>query len=216
MKNKILIIVFSLFLNFVYGQIEQINEMKKLYTKSDSLKKLNKPFIISEEFKLTLVELEKEHPAKFFEKFNEYLVKDNYNECAFLYHLGVLRYSYFNSTNKKYEASGDGALFASLKYMTGEVISIYLKNDIDKYIEILNLVDDYVEKNDYAFHSKKINIKKYKELEYDDLVTNLITNRTKFSEEWTTERKEMLENLNKSIEEYNNLSEEEKNNLNKN
>lgn len=216
MKNKILIIVFSLFINSVYGQIKQINEMKKLYSKSDSLKKISKPFVISQDFKLILIDLEKEHPAKFFEKFNECLAEDKFDECSFLYHLGVLRYSYFNSTNKKYEPSGDGALFASLKYMTGEIISIYLKNDIDKYIEILNSVDEYVAKNDYTFHSRKINTKKYNELKFDDLVKNLTTNKNKFSEEWATEKKEMLVNLEKMIEEYENLPEDERNKLNKN
>lgn len=146
----------------------------------------------------------------FFEKFGEYLNRDKFDECSFLYHLGVLRYSYYNKTNKEYQASGDGALFASLKYMTEEFISIYLKNDIDKYMEILEEVDAYVENNDYDFHSKNIDLEKYNELRYTELIKILRDDREQFEEEWSTERRQKISNLDKIIEEYNNLSDEEK------
>ena len=216
MKYRLLLLSLLLLTNFAFGQIEQILEMKKLYAKTDSIKNFKKPFTISEEFKSTLTELEKQHPSKYFEKFNEYLSQDKFDECSFLYHIGVLRYSYFNSTNKDYQAGGDGALFSSLKYMTGEIISVYLKNDIDKYVEILKAVDDYSENNDYTFHSKKIDLKKYKELKFTELIKNLIDNKNKFNKEWPIERKEMIDNLDKAVEEYNKLTEEEKKELKKN
>ena len=216
MKYRILLLSLLFLTNFAFGQIEQILEMKKFYVKTDSIKNLKKSFSISEEFKSTLTELEKQHPSKFFEKFNEYLSQDKFDECSFLYHIGVLRYSFFNSTNKDYQVGGDGALFSSLKYMTGEIISIYLKNDIDKYIEILKVVDDYSENIDYTFHPKKNALNKYKELKFTELIKNLIDNKNKFIEEWSLERKEMKDNLDKAIEEYNKLTEEEKKELRNN
>jgi hypothetical protein len=216
MKHKLLIFTLLILTNFAFGQMEQLIGLRNLYSKTDSLSKLKKPFVITEEFKSTLIDLDKGHPAKFFEKFNEYLNKDKFDECSFLYHLGVLRYRYYNATNKDYQASGDGALFSSLKYMTGEIISIYLKNDIDKYIEILNSVDNYCENNDYTFHSKFINIEKYNELKFVDLIKNLSENKNTFSEEWSKERKEMKDNLDKAVEEFNKMSEEDKKKLNKN
>ena len=213
MKKIVIFLSIIAFTANSYGQEMDITKVKNWYVKTDSIKNLNRPFILDNDFKIKLFKLEKQHPAIFFETFFEYLEKDKYDECAFLYCLGNIRYAYYNVTNKKYEPSGDGALFASLKYITGEIISIYLKNDIDKYIEILNSVNDYVKTNVYSFHSKKIDFKIYNELQYNKLIDNLNKNRDKFIEEWTEEREKMIERLDESIEEYNNMSEEEKEKL---
>jgi len=190
-----------------------LTEAKLLFIKTDSVKKLNKTFKLDDKFRTVLSELEKQHPLHFFEKSAIYFKICKYDESAFLYHLGVLRYNYFNLTNKDYQASGDGALFESLKYETGENVSIYLKNYIDKFIEILKLVDEYVKTNDYSFHSKTINLKQYNELEYSKLINNLQKNKAKFIDEWTNERNKMLDTINKGIEEYNKLTDEEKKKL---
>lgn len=218
MKHKLLLLTLLSFTNIACGQIDEILEiddileMNNLYAKTDSIKALKNPFSISEEFKLKLTELERQHPSQFFEKFYEYINEDKFDESSFLYHLGVIRYSYYNSTNKNFEASGDGALFPSLQYITGEMISIYLKNDIDKYIEILDAVDSYAEKNDYTFHSKNIDLKKYNELKFTELIKNLSDNKNKLKDEWSIEREEMKDYLSTALESYNTRTEEEKKN----
>ena len=190
-----------------------LTEIKLLYIKTDSVKKLNKTFKLDDKFRALLSELEKQHPLHFFEKSAMYFKICRYDESAFLYHLGVLRYNYYNLTSKDYQASGDGALFESLKYEAGENVSIYLKNYIDKYLEILKLVDEYVKTNDYTFRSKTIDQKQYDKLQYGKLIDNLQKNRAKFTEEWTNERKKILEKINNGMEEYNKLTDEEKKKL---
>lgn len=211
--KKLLIITTLFLLNNAFGQLEELEALKSIYYKVDSVKELNKPFVITDDFNRTLEELNKLHPTAYFIKFNDYLDLDKFDECAFLYNLGVLRFQYYNQTNKKYEASGDGALFSSLKYISGESIFIYLKNDIDKYLEILKAVDQYVENNDYLFHSKQINEEKYRELRFTALIETLIENRNDLETEWKIEREEILINIDKTIEQFKNLTEEERNKL---
>ena len=114
MKKVMIFLVVIAFISNSYGQEWNIEFTKNLYVKTDSIKRLNRQFILDSNFKIELLKLEKQHPSGFFEKFFEYLEKDKYDECAFLYFLGNVRYTYFNLTNKKYEPSGDGALSCSI------------------------------------------------------------------------------------------------------
>ncbi|HSC39121.1 MAG TPA: hypothetical protein VLD19_14665, partial [Chitinophagaceae bacterium] len=80
--------------------------------------------------------LDKIHPAGYFMKAGELMKKMQLNEAAFLYFVGNLRFRYYNAANPGYQASGEGALLASLRSVLGEPIGLYLKTNIDNFIAI--------------------------------------------------------------------------------
>ena len=194
------------------GQIEQLQLYKKLYQTTDSLNKIGLPFAIDSLTFQNAKQLDKEHPAKYFEKAGELLKNSRYNDAAFIYYLGLLRYRFYNTVNPKYQASSDGALVASLQYVFGEPINLYLKTNIDNFKSALQFASDYYAKNDYTFFSKNENLEKYNKLidSYSGLIKDLETNRSKYQKEWDVEKKSMIENIDKSIDEYNKMTPEQK------
>ena|SRR5436190_4340609 len=211
-KTLLTSIAFILVSSTTFGQIEQLLLYKKLYEKADSINKIGHPFTIDSLTIQEAKELDKGHPAKYFGKAGELLNNSKYNAAAFIYYLGLLRYRYYNAVNPKYEASGDGALAASLQNAFGETINLYLKTNIDYFKSALKISSDYYAKNDYTFYSKKKNVDEYNKLidSYSGLITDLETNRTKYQKEWDDEKKMMIENIDKSIDEYNKMTPEEK------
>lgn len=211
-KILLTLITFLLISSTSFGQIEQLQLFKKLYETVDSLNKIGHPFRVDSLTFIDAKQLDKEHPAKYFEKAGELFKNSKYNDAAFIYYLGLLRYRYYNTVNPKYQASGDGALAASLQYVFGETINLYLKTNIDNFKSALQISSDYYAKNDYTFYPKKKNIEKYNKLidSYSGLIKDLETNRTKYQKEWEDEKKMMIENIDKSIDEYNKMTPEEK------
>lgn len=204
--------IFFLVTTLCFGQIEQLEAIKKIYTTADSLNKLGKPFSVdSLTFKKAKM-LDKQHPAKYFEEVGELLKQAKYNDAAFLYYMGLMRYRYYNSVNPNYQASGDGALAASLRYVVGEPINLYLKTNIDNFASALKFASDYYSNNDYNFYSKTENPTKYDEVvkEFSNLIKDLETNRAKYEKEWNEEKNIMITNIGKAIEEYNKMSPKEK------
>ncbi|MFN4364770.1 hypothetical protein [Chryseobacterium hispalense] len=120
-----------------------------------------------------------------------------------------MRFRYYNSANPDYQASGDGALLGSLKYVIGEPINMYLRTDIDNFIFIIKLTISYYSNNDFKFFSKDKNEEKFNAQikSYTDLLAELETNKKKYKEQWSTERKTMEENSNGMIEEQKNQNE---------
>ncbi|RTL58730.1 MAG: hypothetical protein EKK37_10410 [Sphingobacteriales bacterium] len=215
MTRLFLTFVFFLATTFCFGQIEQLEIYKKLYTTADSLNKLGKPFSVDSSIIQKAKSLDKQHPAKYFEELGELFKKAKYHDAAFLYYLGLLRYRYYNSVNPKYQASGDGALAASLQYVAGEPINLFLKTNIDNFISVLKSASDYYSKNDYDFYSRSKDTAKYEEVVqgFSSLIRDLETNRVKYEKEWNDERKMMVENIDKAIDEYNKMTPEEKKKL---
>ena len=211
-KTLLTLITFLLFSWTSFGQIEQLQMYKSLYQTADSLNKIGQPFAVDSLTFQNAKQLDKDHPAKYFEKVGELFKNSKYNDAAFIYYLGLLRYRYFNTVNPKYQASGDGALAASLQYVFGETINLYLKTNIDNFKSALQFASDYYAKNDYTFYSKKKNLEKYNKLieSYSGLIKDLETNRTKYQKEWDDEKKMMIENIDKSIDEYNKMTPEQK------
>jgi len=209
-----LLLTFSFFLvtTLCFGQIEQLQGYKRLYTTADSLNKLGKPFSVDSTTIQTAKMLDKQHPAKYFETVGELFKQGAYNDAAFLYYLGVLRYRYYNSANPKYQASGDGALAASLQYVAGEPINLFLKTNINHFLSVLKSASDYYSKNDYDFYSRTKDTAKYEKVVegFSSLIKDLETNRAKYEKEWNEERKMMVENIDKAIDEYNKMTPEEK------
>jgi hypothetical protein len=211
-KTLLTFIIFLIISLASFGQIEDLQMYKHLYQTADSLNKIGHPFAVDSLTFRNAKQLDREHPAKYFEKTGELLKNSKYNDAAFIYYLGLLRYRYYNTVNPKYQASGDGALGASLQYALGEPINLYLKTNIDNFKSALRLSSDYYAKNDYIFYSKKKNPEKYNKLieSYSGMIKDLETNRTKYQKEWGDEKKMMIENIDKSIDEYNKMTPEEK------
>ncbi len=211
-KILLTVIIFLLVSSTSFGQIEVLQLYKNLYETADSLNKIGHPFTVDSLTFQDAKQLDKEHPAKYFEKAGEMFKNSKYNEAAFIYYLGLLRYRYYNTANPKYQASGDGALAASLQYIFGETINLYLKTNIDNFKSALQFSSDYYAKNDYTFYSKNKNLEKYNNLidSYSSLIKDLETNRSKYQKEWDDEKKMMIKNIDKSIEEYNKMTPEEK------
>lgn len=211
-KRTFFYFLFFLTVQISNGQIEQLQIYKNLYKTADSLNSLGRPFSIDSMTKVEVRQLDNEHPAKYFEKAVELIKTNQFNDAAFLYYLGMLRYRFYNSVNPNYEASGDGALAASLHYVVGETINLYLKTNVDNFISGLRLVTDYYKKHDYFFYSRQKNIVEYNK-QFDDflgLIKDLEENREKYKSEWDEERSAIIKNIDKTIEEYNKMTPEEK------
>ena len=114
--KKILLYLFTIIFisSNSYGQCE-LNLYKRIYTIADSLKAIGQISIIDTNsiFKKAKM-LDKKHPAGFFETSGNYLTKSKFNEAAFIYYLGLMRFRYYNSANPDYKSSEDGALLGSL------------------------------------------------------------------------------------------------------
>jgi len=80
---------------------------------------------------------------------------------------------------------------------------LYLRTDVDNFIAILNLTVSHYSTNDYNFIRKKRNDEKYflQIKPYTDLIEELRTNKDKYNEKWTLERKSMEVDLDRAIEE---------------
>lgn len=218
--TRFLIFSVSLFLTtqVCFGQVEQLQLYKNVYKTADSLNKLGSPFSIDSTTNLEVKELDKEHPAKYFEKAAELFKTNQFNDAAFLFYLGVLRYRFYNSVNPDYQASGDGALAASLQFVVGETINLYLKNNVNNFISALKFTTNYYKNNDYTFYSKQKNIEKYNKLfdNFSRLIKDLETNKDKYKKEWDEERNLMIAKIDRAIDEYNKMTPEEKEKLKQN
>jgi len=201
MTKLISLFILTLFIStFSYGQ-DELKLYKNIYRTSDSLKLTGNIKDIDSTIFKTAINLDKQHPSKFFETSGELLAKAKFNEASFIYYLGLMRFRYYNSVNPDYQPSGDGALLGSLKYVMGEPVNMYLKTDIDNFISITKMTIEYYGKNDFTFYTKQKDIEKFNSQtkSYVELVTELETNKTKYTEQWDTERKTMEKNIDELI-----------------
>ena len=202
MKNIFLFFLTILFVStFTYGQNE-IELYKRIYKTADSLKAIGKNTTIDTvSLYKKINDLDKKNPTVFFEATGNYLTASKFNEAAFIYYLGVMRFRYYNSVNPDYKASGDGALLNSLQYVMGEPINMYLKTDIDNFIAIIKLTVSYYENNDFTFFSREKNIEKYNAQikSYNNLISELEEKKEIYREQWDTESKTMKDNIDRNF-----------------
>jgi hypothetical protein len=142
------------------------------------------------------------HPSNYFLVSGQLLKENKFNEAAFLYHLGVMRYRYYNSVNPAYQASEDGALFTSLRSILKESMDMYLRTSVNNYVFILRRSCDYHSSRDYQFCPKGKDIAKYEEQSdnYEKLAAELETDKAKYAEQWRQERMD-FENMMNAYEE---------------
>ena len=191
---------------------KQLQAYKNLYRLADSLNKLGQLYTADSAVVEKARLLDKEHPEKYFEAIGEWLKESKYNDAAFLYHVGITRYRYYNAVNPDYQTSGDGALLASLEYIYGEAINPYLRTNIDNFISVLKAAGDYCARNDYAFYPKAKNPARYDTLVtgYTHMIQILETNREKYRKQWDDERAQLMKNIDGQIDAYNKMSPAEK------
>lgn len=209
----LLLLVFSM--ATAIGQIQQLRMYQNLYRSADSLDKLGRLYCPDSAITQQARQLDKEHPAKYFDAIGDLMKHSQFDEAAFLFYVAMLRYHYYNAVNPKYQASGDGALLGSFHYMFGATINLYLKTNIENFISVLRASGDYFAKNDYAFYPKAKNLGKYDTMAngYDGLIEDLETNKKKYREEWDKERAKLMEGINEQIDKYNKMSPEERKRL---
>jgi hypothetical protein len=198
-----------------FGQIKQLQIYKNLYRSADSLDKLGRLYSPDSGIIGQVRLLDKEHPAKYFETIGNLMKCSKFDDAAFLYYLAILRYSYYNAVNPDYEASGDGALLSSFKYIVGETVNLYLKTNLDNFVSVLKASGDYFAKNDYAFYPKAKSPAKYDTIatRYALLIEDLETNKEKYRKQWDEERSRLMTAIEKQIDAYNKMSPEEKKRL---
>jgi hypothetical protein len=191
---------------------KQLQALRNLYHLADSLNKLGQLYVVDSAVVGRAKLLDKEHPTKYFEAIGESMKESKFNDAAFLYFVGRLRYRYYNAVNPDYQASGDGALLASLDYMFGENIKLYMKTNIDNFLAVLKASDDYFANNDYAIYPKAKNPGKYDTLStwYVTLMQDLETNKEKYRKQWDEDRIQLMKNIDEQIDAYNKMRPEEK------
>jgi len=219
MKKLFFLTLAASFVSTITFEQSELDFYKKIYKTADSLIAIGQISTIDTISVYSKAkEQDEKHPSGFFEVSGNLLKLSNYNEAAFIYYLGILRYRYYNSANPEYVPSADGALLGSMKYIYDEPINMYLKTDVDNFIFILKLAISYYSNNDFAFFSKDKNIELFNAQmkSYKDLIVELETNKATYIEQWSTERKTMEEYIDKAIEEQKNIdTEKEKNNAQK-
>lgn len=201
--KRIIIAVFFLFTQgLAFGQGDLIAQ-KKIFRLADSLNALGKINRFDTAVFKIADSLNSCHPTGYFQVAGELINISKFNEAAFIYYLGNLRYRYYNSVFPKFEPSGDGALFSALKRMMGEPINMYERVNADNFISVLKRVTKYAAENDYKYCSHYRNIEKYNEItdQYNVMIADLETNKEKYSAQWKKERIEYENKIDAIIEE---------------
>ena len=201
MKKTVTIALLLLSAHVALGQDDQLIFYKRLYEIGDSINKKGisgslAPFIFK-----TADSLGKEHPAAYLACAAELAGKQQFNEASFLYYLGLLRYRYYNATNPQYKSSEDGALLGSLDYMVGEILRSYLQTGLDNYAAILKASVKYYKANDYVFYPRANSVINYNK-QADGLsavIDTMNMNKSRFTEMWAKERKEMEGYINDAL-----------------
>ena len=192
MKKILLFLSIFTISNLLTAQNQELNLFKNILQKGDSISKIEMDTI--QLFKV-VNKLDKKHPAQYFDEMANYLNEEKFNEAAFLFYLGRMRYKYYNSANPKYQASNDGALLASLTMVLGEPINLYCRINPDNYVSILLLTREYFKNNDYKFYSKKKNEIKYNDQinSVNKLIETIENEKLTLSEDWKKEREKYSE-----------------------
>ena len=150
--QRISLIIFLLFSSLIYAQDEAdlFADYKKAIVKSDSLLKIGKISNINKtEVLKVAAALDQKHPDEYLKKSLEYAKLGKYNESSFFYFLGKMRLVDFNRNGEfgHWDFGENGMLL-------NEMLYIYLSKDVSNYENVLILVTDYYDNNDYAYLKK--------------------------------------------------------------
>ncbi len=203
MKRKLVATLLILLIaGFAFGQ-EELVAKKNIWRIADSLNALGKINRFDTTVCKVAESLNSCHPVGYFSAAAKLMKESKFNEAAFLYYLGVMRYRYFNSVNPEYQASGDGALFGAMKNLMGNLINMYQRVNVDNFISVLKRATNYTAENDYKYFSRDKNIEKYNDVtqHWNTFIIDFEVNKEKYSEQWKMERIEYEKSIDTMIEE---------------
>jgi len=185
---------------FAQGNKQDYNKMrdqlllyKKMYAYADSINKTDEAGVLMKEGLAIADSCDKLHPASYYGSVGEQMQLSHFNEAAFLFYIANLRYRYYNASNPGYSPSGDGALAASMSYVFGEMVGMYLKTNVTNFIAILKKSVDWCETHDYPFFPRSKSPDKYAQqiAALKKAIADLETNKVKYQATWDAERKKM-------------------------
>jgi hypothetical protein len=211
-KRTLILLFLAVSTSASFGQRKEFLIYENIYHAADSLDNLGRLYSPDSSIIKQVKKLDKKHPSGYFLVIGEAEKRAKYDDAAFLYYLAILRYKYYNRANPKYEASGDGALLASLKNMAGEPINMYLKTNIDNFVAVLKCSGDYFANHDYRFYLRAKSPANYDSAAtlYTALISDIQTNREKYRKQWDEERSQFMKRVADRDDNYNKLTPEEK------
>ena len=190
-KNIILTSFFLAISINLKAQIE-LEVYKIIFHYADTVSINTPKGILSSNIHKSVETLDKAHPAGFFENAGKLLSAGKFNDASFVYYIGYFRYRYFNSANTQYKSSDDGALFGSLASVIGEPINLFLRTDVNNYINILESCNTWLTDHDYSYFSKDKNLVKYNDqiTQLEKLIADITTNKERYQKVWDLQQAE--------------------------
>lgn len=197
-RIKMLAVVASFITNMAVAQ--QLNKNKEpfeiFYKRADSINLVNPNLVINDSIYKKLKELDAKEPYFFFAEATSLyeFENDKYDYAATFFYVGLIRYKYFMLVNPNY-APGDGWMVSeSMKQNYEERITLYLKNNIEKYKAVLMFAVDYCKMNNYIYWKKNTDeglLKKVIE-PYSTLLKELQINKNKYEQMFQKEKNTKL------------------------
>ena len=191
---RLLIATLIIFLasHFAHAQGE-VQMYRDIYKAADSLPRNGRTGVVDTSVYKLAADLDKEHPAGYFDAATKFMADRHFNEAAFMFYLGQLRFKYYNATNPAYKASDDGALSGALSYVVGEPINMYLRADADNFIGILHLSLKYYQEHDYKFFPRSKSPENYQAQAdgISGLIAAIEKDKEQNKQKWAEERQHM-------------------------
>ncbi|XZF14742.1 hypothetical protein ACTHGU_01250 [Chitinophagaceae bacterium MMS25-I14] len=194
MKLRALIIALLVFFTtFAASAQDELPVFKKIYLAADSMLRSGITGSIDTGTITAAATLDKQPPIACFNKATDLIQEGKFNDAAFIYYLGIMRYQYYSSSKPDYQSSGEEPTYSAVQSELGAPLGMYLRASADNYIKILTAVTDYYLKNDYTFYPKTKDPVKYI-FQYEkmgDLIADMKKNKTVYEQKWQAERKEL-------------------------
>lgn len=132
----------------------------------------------------------------------DYIAHLKYNEAAFTFNLMLRRYQYYNNIHPGDLSEGGANIMPDLIYDISQLVTLYLRADIDNFIVSTKLMLAYLESNDCRrCHTTKC------KAAYDsvikpcyEVVADLELKKVQYGEQWAEERKSIQSAIEKAIE----------------
>jgi hypothetical protein len=217
-KRALILLPLALASCTLFGQLQQMQVYTNLYRTADSLNNVGRLYAADNSILKEVNRLDRKHPEKYFEAIGDCMKQGRFDDAAFLYYLGILRYRYYNRANPRYQASGDGALLASFEYMAGGPINLYVRTNIDNFVAILKASSGYFAQHDYPFYPRAKSPANYDSAAtiYSILINDIQTNREKYQKQWDEQRNQLMQGVDKANDTYDKMTLEQKKRLDAN
>lgn len=172
------------------GSIDYVS----LYKTCDSLNGLKKRVELDINLRQQLNQINKKTPYHFFAKALYLIEQKQFQEAAIFYQIGLVRQTYYIGVNSNYAPNEDWQYAESMKSISAKKLVPFLQSNPDNYLQVLNLVIEYCEKNDYDFSSKLNYPDKYQNAinKLKDLQADISKNKEQYKKDWEAERARLV------------------------